>query len=229
MGNCACVAAPQLDKRAGTAPPLADSPQAGSRLVQSSSTFSLTTLSPLGAATRRLALAKLGCAHLLAPVALAKLGHAHLLAPVQDSDVLAAIAALVVPQPAEVRVTAAARFRPPQICLRGSPQFARDIARQFQYLGADNSARNHGKFDRAGVLYHLSTQGGTVPWSNPHKAGHVAWYDPPPRAPAYSSGPLTTTAPRAVFSQHLVIGVQRPGEPPGLRPVRAAELVLHRQ
>eukprot|EP01044_Picomonas_judraskeda_P015665 COSAG03_NODE_2664_length_2544_cov_1.326380_1_plen_186_part_00 len=37
----------------------------------------------------------------------------------------------------------------------------------------DNSVREHGKFDQAGVIHHISTEGGASPWVNAHEAGRV--------------------------------------------------------
>jgi len=102
MGNsCASKPASAVDDR-----DLPPEVRERRKLIRSSSTFSLGTLSPIAAAHRRLALAKL--AHL-------RLGD-DAKAPADDEDVLAAIAALVVAQPLTVCATASLHSRHCHVC-----------------------------------------------------------------------------------------------------------------
>ena len=49
----------------------------------------------------------------------------------------------------------------------------KEARHQFVFQRVDNSVPEHGKFDQAGVIHHISTEGGTSPWVNAHEAGRV--------------------------------------------------------
>ena len=60
---------------------------------------------------------------------------------------------------------------PPQLA---GGRAAAQAGREFVFEGVDNSVKDHGKFDQAGVLNHIGTAGGTREWANPCASGDVA-------------------------------------------------------